>query len=32
MQWKYDKLNAVPAKQTALEKRLNDGDKTGSQS
>ena len=28
----YDKLNAVLAKQTALEKRLNDGDKTGSQS
>ena len=28
----YDKLNAVFAKQTALEKRLNDGDKTGSQS
>ena len=27
----YDKLNAVLAKQTALEKRLNDGDKTGSQ-
>ena len=28
----YDKLNAVLAKQTALEKRLNDGDKIGSQS
>lgn len=28
----YDKLNAVLAKQTALEKRLNDGNKTGSQS
>ena len=28
----YDKLNAVLAKQTALEKRLNDGDKTGSHS
>ena len=28
----YDKLNAVLAKQTALEKRLNNGDKTGSQS
>ena len=28
----YDKLNAVLAKQTALEKRQNDGDKTGSQS
>ncbi len=27
----YDKLNAVLAKQTALEKRLNDGDKIGSQ-
>ena len=28
----YDKLNAVLAKQTALEKRLNDGEKIGSQS
>ena len=28
----YDKLNAVLAMQTALEKRLNDGNKTGSQS
>ena len=28
----YDKLNAVLAKQNALEKRLNDGDKIGSQS
>mgnify|MGYP002762489441 FL=1 len=28
----YDKLNAVLAKQTALEKQLNDGDKTSSQS
>ena len=28
----YDKLNAVLAKQTALEKQLNDGNKTGSQS
>ena len=28
----YDKLNAVLAKQTALEKRLNNGDKIGSQS
>ena len=28
----YDKLNAVLAKQTALEKRLNDGDKISSQS